>query len=198
MFLLKVVPINDFELKITGYQVSDEKGDTSKIVEVNEVIYRYVVDLFENNILTYPNSIKVLVIEHIKSTPIDSVVSLQNNAISSYKRYYVDRVIDSEFYITFIEFTNLNNKLSSKGYFITDENREEMYIEILTTGDVDLITILENYLNLKDTINLYDYHFKRFIEFKKDIRNTYSVSDVKEMYNKFTGESLTDVVAGWG
>lgn len=54
--------------------------------------------------------------------------------------------------LDFVSFFILNNELSSKGYTITEDNREEVYIKIIETGDVQLINDLEKYINLRDSI----------------------------------------------
>lgn len=54
--------------------------------------------------------------------------------------------------LDFVSFFILNNELSSKGYIITEDNREEVYIKIIETGDVQLINDLEKYINLRDSI----------------------------------------------
>jgi len=43
--------------------------------------------------------------------------------------------------------------LASHGYFITEENREEKYLEIINTGDESLIAALEEYLDSYDNIS---------------------------------------------
>jgi hypothetical protein len=53
-----------------------------------------------------------------------------------------------------VKFMILSNDFMSKGIFITDENREECYIKIIEMGDETLIEKLEEYLNMKDSINL--------------------------------------------
>lgn len=45
-----------------------------------------------------------------------------------------------------VMFMMLHDKLASKGYFITADNKDEMYIKILETGDVELFNILEKYI----------------------------------------------------
>jgi len=54
--------------------------------------------------------------------------------------------------IDFVSLMMINNKFASKGIFITDDNKEESYIKIIETGDDSLITDLEKYLALKDSI----------------------------------------------
>jgi len=51
-----------------------------------------------------------------------------------------------------LDFTLLNNELISEGYAITQNNREEKYIEIIETDNEKLIGILEEYLNILDKV----------------------------------------------
>jgi hypothetical protein len=50
-------------------------------------------------------------------------------------------------------FHSLYSSLLSKGYNISDENREEKYLEIINTGDEDLLKLLEDYIEVKDGID---------------------------------------------
>jgi len=54
--------------------------------------------------------------------------------------------------VDFVSFMLLNNKFSSKGIFITDDNKEECYIKVIESGDESLILDLEKYIGLKDDI----------------------------------------------
>jgi hypothetical protein len=53
-----------------------------------------------------------------------------------------------------VKFMILTNEFMSKGIFITDDNREECYIKIIEIGEESLIGKLEEYLNMKDSINV--------------------------------------------
>lgn len=53
-----------------------------------------------------------------------------------------------------VKFMVLTNEFMSKGIFITDDNREECYIKIIEMGEESLIGKLEEYLNMKDSINV--------------------------------------------
>lgn len=53
-----------------------------------------------------------------------------------------------------VKFMILTNEFMSKGIFITDDNREECYIKIIEMGEESLIEKLEDYLNMKDSINV--------------------------------------------
>lgn len=52
----------------------------------------------------------------------------------------------------FVSLMLLNNKFISKGIVITDDNKEECYIKIIESGEESLISELERYLVLKDSI----------------------------------------------
>jgi len=54
--------------------------------------------------------------------------------------------------IDFVSFIMINNRFLNKGIIITDENKEEGYIKIIETGDESLISDLEKYLDLRDSI----------------------------------------------
>lgn len=82
-------------------------------------------------------------------------------------------------------FMILNNDLANAGYFITNENREEKYLEILETGDEKLIQKLEDYLNYKDEIESVSHLERKFVQFRKDVRNSTTVEEVKSTESIF-------------
>lgn len=90
--------------------------------------------------------------------------------------------------IDFVTFMQLNNKFASKGIFITDENREEKYIEIIETGEEELINELENYIELKDSIQLLEKKKKEYVsiieklQHLKDYNDEESVNSIIENY----------------
>lgn len=53
--------------------------------------------------------------------------------------------------IAFMEFIRCHDILASHGYFITEENREETYIDILSKEDPKLLEVLQQYIDLSDS-----------------------------------------------
>lgn len=51
-----------------------------------------------------------------------------------------------------VAFMMLHDRLASKGYFITKDNRDEMYIKILETGEPELFDVLEKYIQYLDVM----------------------------------------------
>jgi hypothetical protein len=87
--------------------------------------------------------------------------------------------------IDFVTFMQLNNKFADKGYFITEKNKEEKYIEIIETGDESLIEDLEAYITLLDNIKVIQ---NKKNEYSKVIDNLKNVQD----YND--AESINQIV----
>lgn len=82
-------------------------------------------------------------------------------------------------------FICLNNELAEKGFFITDENRESMYLKILETGDEKMIAKLEDYLNYKDEIARVAALHDKFEQFRKDINNSESEEEITGITDRF-------------
>jgi predicted transcriptional regulator len=68
------------------------------------------------------------------------------------EEYYKARVNKGSL-LDYLYYIDINNELNSKGFFITDSNKEEKFLEILETGDDRLIDLLEEFLILKDQLS---------------------------------------------
>jgi hypothetical protein len=84
------------------------------------------------------------------------------------------------------DFIVINNELNSKGYFIYDDNREEVYLNILETGDEALIDKLEIYLNAKDVIHRASSLEHKYLKFYADIKDADTEEEVNKLYNTFS------------
>lgn len=87
--------------------------------------------------------------------------------------------------IDFVSLMMINNKFLNKGIVITDDTKEEGYIKIIETGDESLITDLEKYIELRDSIKL--------IEASK---NEYSdiISKLKALSNANDQSAVNNIV----
>jgi hypothetical protein len=89
-------------------------------------------------------------------------------------------------------FIILNNDLSANGYFITNENREEKYLEILETGDEKLIAKLEDYLNYKDEIAEVAQLERKFSAYRAEIKAAATTEEVKKIEEQFLQRFYTN------
>ena len=86
--------------------------------------------------------------------------------------------------IMLYEYTIINNYLCDKGYFIHDDNREEVYLSILEVGDETLIDKLELYLNAKDELSRAQALEQLYRKYYNDIDNCVTIEEVDEKYSK--------------
>lgn len=90
--------------------------------------------------------------------------------------------------LDFVSFMLLNNEFVSKGYIITEENREENYIKIIETGDMQLIDKLEKYISLIDSIKDLQtkkdeyYDIVEKLTTLSDLNDTKTVNGIIESY----------------
>ena len=90
--------------------------------------------------------------------------------------------------LDFVSFMLLNNEFVSKGYIITEETREENYIKIIETGDVDLIGKLEKYIELIDSIKELQVKKEEFydiigkLKVLTDLNDEKSINTIVESY----------------
>ncbi len=82
------------------------------------------------------------------------------------------------------QYININNTLCDKGYFIHDDNKEEVYLQILETEDELLIDKLEEYLNARDVIARSSYLEELYMTFYRDMKDATSQEQVLEIYSE--------------
>ena len=85
----------------------------------------------------------------VEETDLTLYKNKKKNKLSNIFTYYLASTGGLTFFSALTSFSIL----ASKGYFITDENREEKYLEIINTGDETLIAALEEYLDAYDNIS---------------------------------------------
>ena len=83
------------------------------------------------------------------------------------------------------QYININNILCDKGYFIHDDNKEEVYLQILETGDEKLIDKLELYLNARDEISRSGFLEEKYAKFFRQVNEVESIKDLDELYSNF-------------
>jgi len=85
--------------------------------------------------------------------------------------------------IDFISFMELNNKFASKNIFITENNKEEKYIEIIETGDESLINDLEIYITLMDNIKVIKNKKDEYSSILESLKHLQDYNDVESTNN---------------
>ncbi len=85
----------------------------------------------------------------------------------------------------YFDYLGAFNVLASMGYFITDKNREEKYLEIIESGDEGLISNLETYLENKDKLEKISYVYNKSRSFEKKVIECDSNEDLVKIIEDF-------------
>lgn len=162
------------KLSYMAYKLIEEailKGDEvrlPKVMQTDEVL---------------PGEIEIVEVDS------DDIGSIRNAAIVRI-RTIMSPMLGSISGVVSYGFIVLNNELVSKGYAIYDGNREEVYLQILETGDDDLISKLETYLNYKDELARVSSLERGFSGVIAKIK----ALDTQDEIDTLTDEYITEVV----
>lgn len=149
----------------------------------------------EPELVYYVNDINVKEVTKIsKLNKIDKVTPENElDIFEKQKRHYLSKIMDffagsfSISNVTLFDFFKMDRKLVSKGYTISDENREEKYLDIINTGDSDLIELLSSYLDSYDDMNKIDAKYSEYKYFATKIECASTLKEVEDVYKDFIG-----------
>jgi hypothetical protein len=116
--------------------------------------------------------------------------SLKNQVKSDIKNFTISR-LDPFLTIDIVSYLDISLELMEKGYIITDNSRDEKYLELLSTGDQSLIDLLEKYLTLKDKLSLVkniksncDYHLDLLDNLDDTLdSDIITINDIRKKFN---------------
>jgi len=166
--------ITDVTVKQEGFEVDEELYKETTSIE----LWQFVQELLTNNDVKYDSSItEELTKVDIIQTSYGPLKVDQLHAIADAKRKLLMRVNPVSIY-KFVKLMLLNNQLADAGYFITDENREEKYLDIVNTGEATLISLLESYLEIRDSIKQETYWYEQYILHEEAINNAETLEEI--------------------
>lgn len=165
---------------------------TDTYLKLSEVAYRMIKDatdegksirivkpLSANEVL--PNEV---VIVDVEKTDVEAAIDSAVIRVRKLVTFELSKVSG----FTLYEFNTIHTELLEDGFFITNKNREQKYIEIIETGNIEIIEKLERYLEAKDTLDR-AYSIKtRVDKFVSQIKKLTSVDEIREAENKFVSD----------
>jgi len=154
-------------------QVIERSLDNGKLVRIKKsTVYKEAL-------------IKDLII--IEKNEIDEL-ELYKGQYKTKARRHINHFMANIHGIQLFEFYDANNKLCSKGYFVHEDNREEVYLQILETGDEDLINDLEIYLNAYDILHRQTVLEKLYKKLYNDLNFAKTKEECDIIFNDFKKE----------
>lgn len=197
-----------------------DRGNTWEIVQTNTVdtqttnleeldyifidldswhVFEYITENLRNGkqLLIPKYSQTNLLIDDIIIIDTDDEVELRKKLlIINIKDYIYNVRITRESYLDMHRFIILNNWMISQNFVITDENREEKYLEIITmsseledeTEAEKLISNLEKYLNLSDKLKMHVNLVEEMDYILNQITIAETNQDVLDIYNTYMAQ----------
>ena len=193
----KMYLINPFE-KMKNESVAMSRED---FVILSKEAYDFVVDVLdlehrEPECKVYVNSdidiYNVVSLDDIQKDEIkdesdeDVLEAYKAKALRMMNELIANQLMLSNFEL--YHFFKLNNYLASKGYFITDENREEKYLEIINSKDEEALSKLSEYLDSLDEFNAIDDAFQKYKEYKDRVKSAVSQEEINGAYYELAGK----------
>jgi len=167
------------------YVVNHDMVYELPVDEQGIAMYQYIKAMLSTNQIQFlKETTGRLIQEDLILIPYDADMVYREKVIHKGREYLNTRLgIHSIF--EFFDYIMLNNTLSAAGFVVTEKNRREKYLEIIDTGDIDLIDSLEQYLNALDRLNIINGWYRTYKEFEKNIYMADDEEAVDECYKIF-------------
>ena len=183
--------INDvgtyWEITGTRLEMDDFVVDPLLYFETgSEDFYLFVKGLVDGaNEVKYLKGVSPAAEADLTITPLDAL-TVYKARFRTKGKHILKQYCDFTLQFDFFEFSILNNKLIDAGYVITDENREEKYLEIINAGDQTIIDILEVYLEVRDSIAIHKHHYDNYQTFKTAVNDSADTAAVDTAFATYT------------
>ena len=191
-------PVNDELNQIISVETSIVKdliGLRHNCLGMNNITAQIIEESFSKNEKVFfkkdCKSIELMPHDLIIGPVVEDIKTVINQYLTE-ARYHVSHQQALVTGLMMFDFICINNELINEGYVISSNNREDKYIEILETGDEELIEKLERYLNAHDTINRASFLQNEYNRFYIRLKQQTEVEKVKEIGEAFL-QRLKDV-----
>lgn len=142
-------------------------------------------------ILDDPNPEVALKKKKFKFVPFNNVRRMKHETLHRFRQVMED-IITPTINIDYYRFTVANNVLCQHGFFITEQNRQEMYEKILREPDNGkLLEALNEYLMAFDVLSKYNRNLQVLRDFEDELQMTTTEQEIHDLgrrfMNKFRG-----------
>ena len=178
MSYFKVIETNGIHQKIFG----ECSSSTVSSIQLNDITSELVKNDLLNGKAVYYNTVDESISVDLSKKELETFNSFKKQEAYLKLKENLLHLNNNESLIDMIFYIDATMQLFNAGYIITDQNREEKYIEIIETGDDMLIELLEEYLNTKDEISKIKWHKTQY---NKNIKKLREIDENSEEFEKF-------------
>lgn len=212
-YFAKITKSDNSSNKIYFFEVIEVENkensiyEPDKYIEIDESVYSYLKGILEtstfnsNNINN--NQFRIYAYQESLSSPITDISIFKQNNDESLKSFenidditeLVNNIIETvnkefllkskKFEINMHMYISSAMYLMSHGYFITEENKNKKYIEIVQTKDSDLINKLNTYLSYYDKMENYKIFYNRYTEFLNNLSKLSNKDEILELFENY-------------
>lgn len=190
-YLFNINDVDSDTKEITGCKIlRDEQEilDPAIVIETqDQEFFMQVRDvIIAGGTLTYPVSagdpddMSDLTVQNIDSLQIAKTKAYSSAAMQISQRFDNTLVV-----FDFYQLMVMNNIFIDKGYVVTDQNREQIYLDVLNSGNEVYLTILEKYLEIRDRIESINSFYKKFLIFQHHLKLAETIEEVRNIYDTF-------------
>ena len=182
--------------KFGGYRlINDEWGadtfyvDPDLFLEVTSNQFTYAKNLLDAGAtITYPTSASLpLDASDLNIVNVTPLKAAKIRAYSNIASQINHRLTSNLALMNLYKFVIADNILRNGGYTITDENREQVYLDIVNAGVQKYITALEQYLDVRDRMSSDLWFFNQFITFEDSLRSAETIEEVQTLHDTAMG-----------
>lgn len=172
----------------------DEIYDNTLWYKISDEVYIFLKDR-----LTTKNGNKSSFFIDINSETIDDVSDIKtdssNNIIedtlmsvlTQYDKNMQEVLVSISHMYPFklYKYFNHYNALVAKGIFVTDENQEEKYFDVINTGDDDLVIKFSEFIDIKNDMNDEYTIYKDYNTYHRRLYLSKTKQEAKQVYEEF-------------
>jgi hypothetical protein len=172
---LKNFNLQNFQVVNVLFKVDMQKIPGERFVTVSIRDALQIKKIIEKEILLLPRE-KFDISVEIPVVTLNDFTKLENSDLVSRKLSYLSRINANINYqvatisgIELFEYFVISTSFAERGIVINDQNREEKYLEIISSEDEYLINMLESYLEIKEKSDKVYARYKELVNVRNRI-----------------------------
>lgn len=196
IFKVYVADKDNLNWKVTAATMNDTASNDNTIKFSSAEAYDIINDALNNDKeVLIPKGLNVPIVPDViivNDLSNDDALNVLKNKYGRLCRIVVSENLGSKpftYHIDFYRFNILNNIFNSKGFYITEENKDDIYTNILAyakeNGDDKILDQLVEYIELMDALSKV-YRLNNLLESTiQSFTNANSLEEIEKVYNDF-------------